>query len=386
MKKLVIISHTGHQITERGEYVGWGPTINEINHLSQHWEKVIHVACLEEAPPKGSSLAYKYNNIEFVAIPTFGGKSALEKLGTIKKTPLILKIVSRAIVNATHVQLRVPMGIGVFLIPYFAIRAKRDYVLWIKYANNWVQKKPPLGYWLQRAMLKSNIARAKVTINGFWPNQPKHCISFENPSLNLTDLERGKKEIENKSYSKPFVFTFVGRLESEKGVGRILDALKLLPSEYIAHVNFIGDSPEKNSFEKKASFLSERVSFHGFLPKEKVVDILAKSHFFLFPSTASEGFPKVIAEASCFGAIPIVSDVASISHYIRNEENGYLWESNGESTFISVIRNAINKNQDHLEEIAKNGLKLARLFTLERYVVRIKREILNLTVDDQAVS
>src|SRR5690606_41847313 len=60
---------------------------------------------------------------------------------------------------------------------------------WYKYAGNWNQKKPPLGYALQRWMLKHQ--KRKVTINGSWPKQPKHCITFENPCL--TEKERDRK-------------------------------------------------------------------------------------------------------------------------------------------------------------------------------------------------
>ena len=72
-QKLVVISHTGHQQTETGEYVGWGPTINELNFMAQFWEEVVHVACLEPGPPKGSSLPYTQSNIQIAPIPPFGG-------------------------------------------------------------------------------------------------------------------------------------------------------------------------------------------------------------------------------------------------------------------------------------------------------------------------
>lgn len=98
---------------------------------------------------------------------------------------------------------------------------------WYKYAGNWNQKKPPLGYALQRTFLK-NQSRV-VTINGRWPNQPTHCLTFENPCLTNADRAIGMEVIKNKSYLLPYSFCFVGRLEDEKGYSELLTFLLPYP-------------------------------------------------------------------------------------------------------------------------------------------------------------
>ncbi len=129
MKKLVIISHTEHQQAADGSFVGWGPTVNEINYLSNHWVEVVHIACLEKCKAvKGSSVGYSNKNVHFEVIPTFGGKRIWQKLDILWKMPLILWKVQKSIKGASHVQLRVPMGIGIFLIPFFAFRKQSKYI------------------------------------------------------------------------------------------------------------------------------------------------------------------------------------------------------------------------------------------------------------------
>jgi hypothetical protein len=158
MKKLVIISHTEHQQSGDGSFVGWGPTVNEINYLSNHWKEVVHVACLEKGKAvKGSSVGYSNSNIHFEAIPTFGGRRIWQKLDILWKMPLILWKVQKSIKGASHVQLRVPMGIGLFLIPFFAFRNQSKYIFWVKYANNWGSSHVSFGYRIQRWFLKKNI-------------------------------------------------------------------------------------------------------------------------------------------------------------------------------------------------------------------------------------
>ena len=177
--KLAIISHTEHYRNEHGEIVGWGPTVTEINHLVDRFEKIYHVAFFYEKEAPQSSVPYTSNLIEFVALPPSGGRSVFGKLSVIKEMAKTIKTVSRILEKVDVFQFRAPVGIGIYLIPYFTYKVKKQG--WFKYAGNWAQENAPLGYALQRKMLK-NQAR-KVTINGKWPEQPKHCLTFENPCL-----------------------------------------------------------------------------------------------------------------------------------------------------------------------------------------------------------
>ena len=374
MRKLVIISHTDHQRDAEGRIVGWGPTVKEINHLAQHWDEVVHVACFEESSPRGSSLPYTEENIRLIGIEPFGGGRLKDKLGILLRAPDVISKVRHAIKDATHVQLRLPMGIGVYLLPYFSLR-RRPFHFWVKYANNWKQEKAPKGYALQRWMLQRNLARCKTTINGFWDDQPTHCLSFENPSLQDEDILKGREIIAAKQYKSPFRFAFVGRLEEAKGVGRILDALRSVDLDQIDGVDFIGDGPEMQLFKEKAAWLGERASFHGFRSARFVKGVLAKSDFFLLPTTASEGFPKVVAEAACFGCIPVVSDTSSIPHYITHGSNGFVWRRQGIDGFDSMVRQVLKEDPADLARIAWKGNRLAEKFTLERYFHRLENEI-----------
>lgn len=370
-KKLVVISHTEHY-SDDGVIKGWGPTINEINYLADFWVEVVHVGCLhkEKAPP--SSLPYAKSNIKFIPIPPYGGKSFIDKLGIMFKIPKIILQVVRAQRGASEVQLRLPTSMGLFLLPLFSFFLPRRYTFWVKYAGNWSQENPPWSYRLQIGWLKKNWARCSVTLNGFWPNQEKHCRSFENPSLTENDVKRGAEIASIKNFNDSFIFSFIGRLEDAKGVKRIIIALKEVPIDKIKHVHFVGDGDKTPYYHQLASFLGDKVTFHGFLGKEKIHQILAESHFFLLPSTASEGFPKVIAEAACYGAIPIVSDVSSIGHYI-NKTNGFVWKSKSVITFEKILLEAINTPSHELKSKSTNVFAVAKHFTFENYRNKLEK-------------
>ncbi len=371
--KLAIISHTEHYIKDE-KIVGWGATITEINHLLAVFDEIWHIAVLyekEQAPP--SALPYTSDKIHFVPIQPFGGERWHQKADVVWKMPEVLMKVFRVLKKVDVFQFRAPTGIGNYLIPVLSWFSTKPG--WFKYAGNWKYENPPLGYWWQRYFLTS-LQKQIVTINGHWEEQPAHCLSFENPCLNSENRTNGSKILIEKSFSKPWTLCFVGRLESAKGVGHILQALKNFPQqEFFKEFHLIGDGPERTTFEEEAKSLKIPVRFHGFLPREKVFEIYKQSHFFLLPS-ASEGFPKVVAEAGNFGCIPIVSNVSSIPQYMKNGINSYLWQIEKDS-FESFFSNVFSEiKEETLRTVAIEASKTAALFTFQRYNERIKTEIL----------
>ena len=371
--KLAIISHTEHYKKEDGTIVGWGPTISELNHLAQDFGKIYHIAFLHSGTPPPSSLPYTASNIEFVPLQPVGGKGLVAKLKIIRNIPIIIHTVRKTLKKVDVFQMRTPTGIGVFLIPYLTLFSRKKG--WYKYAGNWNQDNPPLGYALQRWMLKNQ--NRKVTINGHWPKQPKHCLTFENPCLTEKEREEGFQITNTKSFSPPFTFCFVGRLEDAKGVQRIIDAFGLLDNfENIETIHFIGNGEKMGHYKEQCAALGFPVIFHGFLERQQVFEIYKKAQFLMLPSTASEGFPKVIAEGMNFGCIPIVSAVSSIGQYI-NSSNGFIINPCTADEMTKLFQELFLLNSEVLKIKAVEAHITAKDFTFENYRLKIKEDILN---------
>ncbi|MCB0541725.1 MAG: capsular biosynthesis protein, partial [Bacteroidetes bacterium] len=209
-------------------------------------------------------------NIQFVALPVQGGKNILQKFTILWALPKTLWLVHKHLKKADAFQLRTPTGMGAYLIPWLSLFTSKKG--WYKYAGNWNQKKPPLGYALQRWFLKNQ--KRTVTINGAWPGQPKHCLTFENPCLTKEEVAEGSKVIDGKDYNPSHMGCFVGRLEDEKGVQCILETMVLLGSEqFFETFHFIGDGPKRMSYEVFAKTHQLPVKFHGFLARNQVFEI-----------------------------------------------------------------------------------------------------------------
>jgi glycosyltransferase involved in cell wall biosynthesis len=370
-KKLVVISHTPHQYLPNGTLVGWGPTVAELNYLSQFWNELVHVACIEPYKHNPSLMPYNHNNIQFVSIPSFGGETILQKLSVFYQAPLIILQILKSLKDATHVQIRVPMGIGVYVLPLFLFIPRR-FILWVKYANNWGHVSKSWGYRFQRWFLEKNFLGSTVTINGSWPNQPTHCLSFENPCISAEQIELGKNV--KKCFNQKFRVLFAGRIEEAKGIDILMEVINELPQDRFEEWVFIGDGPMKDSLIKVCQDNGINAQFTGFLSQFEVHDYLLKSDIVVLPSK-SEGFPKIVAEAWNYKAISLVSPVGSLPHIIENCRNGFIMRDVSKHSLLIAFEEFLHCSVNELQRISQNGHFLAHNYTFDYYYQKLRKDI-----------
>ncbi len=369
--KLLIISHTEHFYGEDGRIYGLGPTVNEINHLSNLFDQVTHVGVMyKNQKPDAGYRRYNPSKIHFVPIPPYGGKGIRVKMRIFWLAPRIIRITLRELSRADIFHFRAPTSIGIYLIPLLTLITQKKG--WYKYAGNWLQECPPFSYAVQRWWLR-HLQGRKVTINGSGNSLPAHCMAFENPCLEDDDIEKGNQTRMNKTYQMPLTMCFAGRVEKAKGIHKLMEALIRHPHpEYFNTLHIIGEGPEKKQLEHLACKIPLKVVFHGSLSRNQVFQIYLESHLIILPSE-SEGFPKVLAEAANFGCIPVATNLPGIRHHI-SEKAGYLWNRDQESFFqffshLDLSKNTLNQKAEYIGAIARS-------FTYSRYMKRIEREIL----------
>ena len=294
--------------------VGWGPTIREINYLSELFSSVVHIAPLHREPAPDSSLPYSSSNIQFREVPFAGGNSFLTKFGILGVLPAYLRAFHEEACKADVIHVRCPANISLTALLWMTAHSHPS-IRWVKYAGNWHSyKQEPFSYKFQRNYLMHNWHKGIVTINGRWPKQPSHVYSFYNPCLTEEELAEGYKIAVSKEIGEPVNLLFVGRLEKGKGVDRALRVAGLLKARGVPfHFDMVGDGPERLGYEKLAADndVRDSVVFQGWMPKMALAKFYAKSHLLILPSL-SEGWPKVISEAMAYGVVPMASAVSSI--------------------------------------------------------------------------
>jgi glycosyltransferase involved in cell wall biosynthesis/predicted O-methyltransferase YrrM len=108
----------------------------------------------------------------------------------------------------------------------------------------------------------------------------------------------------------PLRLLFAGILKPNhiKGVPYLLDALHQVSAHRTDwHLHLYGDGPARAEYEERAQMLGlrDRLTFHGFQPKEKLADAMRDADAFVLPSLW-ENEPCVILEALASG-LPIVA-------------------------------------------------------------------------------
>ena len=219
---LVVISHTAHRHHSDGKPMGWGPTAREIDKLASSFDHVCHLAFLHPGEPPVTYIRYTSPNVTFIPLYPAGGDTLIKKLQVVIYAAFNLRIILKYIKQADTVQLRLPTGMGMYMLPWISFFVRRNFTLWVKYAGNWAHPNPPISYRFQRWFLKNNFQRSLVTINGKWPDQPVHCLTFENPCLTDEEISEGRDTSEKKKFDDGLNILFVGRIETAKGVDKIL--------------------------------------------------------------------------------------------------------------------------------------------------------------------
>jgi glycosyltransferase involved in cell wall biosynthesis len=379
--KLLIISNMSHYLKD-GRVLGWGPTVQEINHLSKLFDEVRHIGFLHPEQAPASSLPYESENIHLVPVNPTGGKYLLDKFKILSRTPEYIRTIRNEMKKADVIHLRCPANITLLALLVLSI-SKNPAKRWIKYAGNWrPNKKEPWSYTLQRWMLRRGLHRGVATVNGTWEGDPEFIRPFTNPCLDKAELDSAKEIGERKRISDPIRLVYAGRLEEEKGVGRCLKILASLKEHNIpAHLDFVGDGPQRGHFETMARSLKvdELVHFHGWLPRTKLPEIYAKGHIFLFPSSSSEGWPKVISEAMAYGMVPVTSRISSIPQFLEMFECGAVLNPDDIEGFVNAI-NSFRTDPEKWQIHSQKGMNSASLFTYENYLKKVA-ELLNMNRD-----
>ena len=113
---------------------------------------------------------------------------------------------------------------------------------------------------------------------------------------------------------------FVGRLEPEKNLDSLLDALCGMPD---VALTIVGDGSLRGALEAKALASGLDVEFLGRLPGADVPAVLRRAQVFVLPSHY-EGNPKALAEAMACGVPVVATRVPGIRDMVNDRETGLL--------------------------------------------------------------
>lgn len=353
---------------------GFEPVVRELDSVAIFFDEIVWLGYKKENTKAPLSIP-KSGNVRIVFMPNSGG-NWLAKFRILINYPIYLYIIFKNLRGVTHVHSRAPSHPS-FLIQFISF-VDRNRIYWHKYAGDWSNRKVPFSYAIQRDFLRL-ISRRNVfaTINGKWNGLPNNILSFENPCLYIDEIANASESTLNKSFGGKLNLLFVGNLTRKKGILNLINSLNFISSSHLISELIIVGSGElyEEILSKLPDILNIKVRMIGSLNRQELSEVYQSAHLNILPSE-SEGFPKVIAEGAAYGCIPIVTDISSLSQYIRNGENGFLISDNSERELARAI-SAIMVRRD-LEVISAKTKEMTSRFSYEYFRERIYREVISL--------
>jgi glycosyltransferase involved in cell wall biosynthesis len=165
--------------------------------------------------------------------------------------------------------------------------------------------------------------------------------------------------------SKKDQLIYVGRLDEDKNVNSIIDAISEIDLKNFIF-KIIGDGSELENLRQLVwdKNLQTKIVFEGKLSVDQIKKALLDSKIFLFMSK-TEAFGMVLLEALFCGNALISYDCKYGPSDIINEKNGYLIPMNDKILFQKRLTDLIN-NSEVLERLNKDAFEESKFWKKQR--------------------
>jgi len=209
-------------------------------------------------------------------------------------------------------------------------------------------------------------------IKSEWDGVPESKVEIIYPPFNLEKL-RQAKSVTSTTDSETVRICYVGRLSEEKGVGLLLDAMRLVHSQRpSAKLTIVGTGPMAEQLGACAdeAALGGCVEFRGYMRNS--FEALGQADVFVLPSR-SEGCPIVILEAMAMGLPVVATAVGGSVELVRHDETGLLVPY-GEPQLLAQALIGLVDDRKRARRMGKRGRELAMsTFHPSRFVERLQQ-------------
>jgi len=326
----------------------------------------IVVPCADTVPFTGASdLAGA--RLEIVPLTVVPGKGIVRKLcipfWLIKNFRVIVREIRRA--DAVHAPVPGDVGtIGMLL----ALLFRKP--LFVRHCGNWLVQRTPAERFWRWSMERFAGGRNIMLATGGADEPP----SVRNPNVRwIFSTSIRSQQVSSSPPLQPpqnaeLRMIIVCRQEERKGTDRVIASLPLILKSFPkASLDIVGDGSLLDSLKDQVNQLGmeERVTFHGRVAQDRVADLLRGSHVFCYPTSASEGFPKVVLEALAVGLPVITTRVSVLPHLVKSGAGVLLDETGPEALAAGVTE--VCSNRERYRAMSEQAIQTAREYTLENW-------------------
>ena len=198
-----------------------------------------------------------------------------------------------------------------------------------------------------------------IEVQNFLPQQPNDLYRLR-AALGLVDED--------------FVIVYSGRVNKDKGVSELIDAMLLLKDELpvklmIIGGTFYGTSDNEDNFVRslkdKANQIKDKIVFTGYVPYQHIPDYLHLADIAVLPSMWDEPFGLTIVEALAAG-LPLITTRSGGIPEICEGVATIVERTDIVNNLVAAIHNLYD-NPEKRKQMATASLERAKLFDEESY-------------------
>ena len=310
-------------------------------------------------------------NLVIVPLSVPEGSGVRRKIGMLRWILRNTRTLWREMRKADAVHTPIPGDIGTIGMVLALIQRKP---LFVRHCGNWFVQRTVAERMWKRGMEYFAGGRNVMLATGGDLEPP----SKRNPSVKwIFSTSMGSLQISrNRSRQLPkddrLRLVIACRQEERKGTDVVIASLRFLPN---ATLDVIGGGSLLKDLKAQAARLGvgDRVTFHGKVRQTAVLDVLDRSHIFCYPTSASEGFPKVVLEALAHG-LPVITTNISVLPRLISEGCGMLLDEPTPNALAAAVSQISSSDTDY-DRMSRKALETAQQYSLENWRDSIGRSL-----------
>lgn len=224
-------------------------------------------------------------------------------------------------------------------------------------------------FFLSDLVISNTMEGKKILLEKFHLAHPSIKVIY-----NGIDLQQENNSVKKKEFLKEIGLTgdekivgFIGRLEKQKGVQYLIEAIKILNRENPSiYTLLIGDGKEKDILERYSQYHGCKAIFLGW--KENAIKYLSSFDLLVLPSLW-EGMPNVVLEAMKQGIPVVATSVGGNIEIIDNGKTGFLLKPANSQLLADKIKMVLSLPESEKKLIVTNAKQnIANQFNILKMV------------------
>lgn len=228
----------------------------------------------------------------------------------------------------------------------------------------------PEGEGVKRDLISYKISKKSLEIIGNGNISGVDTSFFTDTEIKYEDALR-ELNINNDFLSNKFVYSFIGRLNVDKGLNELFEAFDILPQNtcllIAGELDKEGNSISLELYSKLKK--NNRIICLGFV--EDIRLVLKLTNVLVLPSYR-EGFPNVLLQSLSMGVPAIATNINGCNEIIIHNHNGWLVETKNYNDLAKKMLYAETISKNYFNKIKKN----ARVSIVRRFEQSTYRELL----------